>query len=316
MRAPGTHQTRSEQGYHLLFFYANSAWVKCSAVGFLLFGGGVVFYLLWQRLSEDASPDSVAGYILAFAGMGFLLLAAFRYSMVRRARKRAIGQLNASLNWHMCFGLVGLALLFLHSFGNFNPRSGTYALYGMIAMVISGSVGKILDRILPRLITQEVHQTLTSSGEDKVERISRKLQAVSEQKKGSSKLQLSLAGILYGRDQSQPGLAGTQRRDASMVGLSIPPSWDLAYISLEETPQELKQREITLATNPTSGNETQKQMLEIKNVQHSLHKEQFYRYTLRYWRLIHKLLALVTLGLTIWHLVYALQLLIPVWLKH
>ena len=43
-------------------------------------------------------------------------------------------------------------LLFMHSFGNFNPRSGTFALYGMIALVISGFVGRLLDRLMPRLI--------------------------------------------------------------------------------------------------------------------------------------------------------------------
>lgn len=317
MRTSRLHTSRrGEHGYPLLFFYANSMWLKSVLFGGSLLGGGIALYLLWNRLNADSSPDSTAGYILAFAGIACLLLAMFRYSLVRRARKRVIGQLNASLNWHMCFGLVGLFLLFLHSFGNFNPRTGTYALYGMIALVICGVVGKVLDRALPRLIAKEVHKALTGSGEDRIERISRKLQAVTQDsERARQQANLSLAGILYG-GASQPGLSERENQPLSMVGLSLPPSWDLAYITLEETPQELQRRELTLTDDLPQGKGAQNHIAEIRSVQRALRKEQYYRYVLRYWRVLHILLALVTLGLTIWHIVYALQLLIPVWLGH
>ena len=42
-----------------------------------------------------------------------------------------------------------------------------------------------------------------------------------------------------------------------------------------------------------------------------MRREAFYRSVIRSWRVLHIALALLTLGLTIWHLVYALQLLLP-----
>src|SRR6266481_2127491 len=92
---------------------------------------------------------------IVFPLLGIVLGGAFYvwYTLRRRARsKRAVGRLNSSLNLHICFGILGLAFLLMHSFGNFNPRSGTYALYSMIALVVSGVVGRILDRLVPRLI--------------------------------------------------------------------------------------------------------------------------------------------------------------------
>jgi hypothetical protein len=53
------------------------------------------------------------------------------------------------------------------------------------------------------------------------------------------------------------------------------------------------------------------QAAEIVRVQQALQREQFYRCLLSYWRLFHVALALLTIGLVIWHLVYVAQLLLP-----
>src|SRR5947208_13499221 len=140
---------------------------------------GVVFFVWYIQHSNDVSPDSIAGYTYAIIGTLFLLLAAVLYSLKRRShKKRIVGQLHKTLNWHICFGVLGLVFLFLHSFGNFNPRTGTYALYGMIALALSGVIGRFLDRLVPRLITGEVHKALNVMGEDRIETISQKLQAI------------------------------------------------------------------------------------------------------------------------------------------
>ena len=140
---------------------------------------GVVFFVWYIQHSNDVSPDSIAGYTYAIIGTLFLLLAAVLYSLKRRShKKRTVGQLHKTLNWHICFGVLALVFLFLHSFGNFNPRTGTYALYGMIALALSGVIGRFLDRLVPRLITGEVHKALNVMGEDRIETISQKLQAI------------------------------------------------------------------------------------------------------------------------------------------
>src|SRR3989440_2494014 len=146
---------------------------------FLGIAVGVVFFVWYIQHSNDVSPDSIAGYTYAIIGTLFLLLAAVLYSLKRRShKKRTVGQLHRSLNWHICFGVLGLLFLFFHSFGNFNPRTGTYALYGMIALTISGLVGRFLDRLVPRLIAGEVHKALTARGDDRIETISQELQAI------------------------------------------------------------------------------------------------------------------------------------------
>lgn len=293
----------------------------------LLLAGGIGFYAWYLRHSQDTSPDSVAGYALAILGTFFVILAAILYSRRRRMRKnRVVGQLHASLQWHMCFAIVGLEFLLLHSFGNFNPRSGTYALYGMIALAISGVIGRLLDRLLPRLIAHEAHKALTAQGEDRVEAISQKLQAI----------------VMHNTANIQ-GFASTEqapRRSTSLVSLSGGPlsnhfpfeyknqplhtPWDLAYISLEATPQEMSREAGQYRFVPDRKSElvrpgalmpgAQEQISELRKVEAAMQREQFYRYMIRYWRRFHVLLALLTIGLTIWHVIYAAQLLIPVFL--
>src|SRR5579871_1046234 len=117
--------------------------VKRLLVTIVILGAGIAFYAWYSRTSPDASPDSIAGYAFAILGTLFAILAGVLFARRRRLHKKRVGQLHASLQWHMCFAVIALVFLFLHSFGNFNPRTGTYALYGMIALAVSGFVGKM-----------------------------------------------------------------------------------------------------------------------------------------------------------------------------
>jgi hypothetical protein len=297
---------------------------------FLGTGLGVAFYVWYTQQGNDASPDSLAGYAYAITGTIFLLLAAFLYALRRRSHsKRAVGQLNKSLNWHICFGVLGLVFLFFHSFGNFNPRSGTYALYGLIALTLSGIVGRFLDRLVPRLIAGEVHKALTIQGDDRIENISQKLQAIvvhnSQKLRGFTPI--PGAKSYPGRDKSGPfgwaPLPGPISNDFSSGYKDQPlhTPWDLAYISLEATPQELsneagqyrfipdKKSELTRPGALMPG--AQEHISDLQEVERAMQREQFYRYIIRYWRKFHIMLALLTLALMLWHLIYAAQLLLP-----
>jgi hypothetical protein len=98
--------------------------------------------------------------------------------------------------------------------------------------------------------------------------------------------------------------------------------WDLAYISLEATHQELSREANHYRFIPDKKSElmrpgalmpgAQEHMSEIQEVEQAMQRELFYRYVIRYWRKFHILLALLTLALTLWHLIYAGQLLLPV----
>jgi hypothetical protein len=312
-----TSQT-GESGYPWLFFYARRSWITGLFVTLFTIGPAGAFYIWYRQSGNNTAPDSIAGLSYATVGTIFLILALVLYSLRRRLRKRAIGKLHASLNWHMFFAIIGLILLLMHSFGNFNPVSGTYAFYGMIALTLSGLVGRVLDRTMPRIIASEVSKVLTVQGEDRITTISQKLQAIVVHN-----TQEELRGIPVDTTGAPPmPVQGSRANSASLDTtnkLSTP--WDLAYISLEPTQQELdrdaphyrfvpdKKSALTRPGAAMPG--AQEQISALQDVQGAMRREQFYRYVIRYWRVLHLLLALLTVGLVIWHLIFAAHILFP-----
>jgi len=320
--------TIGEKGYPLMFFYGSKPWKKTALITSLILLAGLAFFVLFSYFSDDWSGDSFAGYTFALLGTSFMVMAALGFSMKRRARKRAVGQLNAVLNWHVACGVIAFIFLCFHSFGHLNPRSGTYALYGMIALAISGFVGRALDRIVPRLMATQVSKALTARGEDRIEKISRRLQAIVVHNKQQVRAfqppgEASLAGIPDMPSSVDNYIleklpARTEQRTEK--GGTLPTPWDLAYISLEETPQELSRspqyrlvpdKRSAFAKPETLLPGADEQMSELHTAKQALQREQFCRYIIRYWRIFHIFLAVVTVGLTVWHIEYALSLLIP-----
>ncbi len=312
-----SNDKKDEKGYPWFFSYLTAARVQSGLVAMFVIAVGVGVYIWYSRYGSDPYPDSVVGLAFAIAGTLCFAFAGILYTLRRRSRKRAIGKLNASLQWHIAFAVMALVLLFLHSFGNFNPRTGTFALYGMIAMVISGFIGRTLDHFMPRLITREVQKALTTQGDDRIATISQKLQDI----------------VVYNAQEVQPlntnapqGLPFNTVRNGKQGTTSTlgngSTSWDLAYISLEETPQELSRneqhyrfvpdRKSALAQPGALIPGAQAQIAAIEDVQQALQREQFFRYIIRYWRILHICIALATLGLTLWHIEYAITL----WLPH
>src|SRR5438034_2218297 len=173
-----TSSQSGETGYPWLFFHRGRSRAIGLVITLIICGLSGAFYIWYSQSGYDTTPDSWAGLGYATFGTIFLILAAVLYSIRRRLRKRAIGQLNASLHWHVLLAIVGLIVLFMHAFGHFAMISGTFALYSMIALTISGFVGRILDHVMPRLIAREVDKVLTMQGDDGVESTSQKLQAV------------------------------------------------------------------------------------------------------------------------------------------
>ena len=328
-------KANSERGYPLFFVEWSSSRLASMVVMVLLILLGIAVFVWSIRFSGDASPDSMVGYGFAITGTAFILFAAVRYSLYRRSRKRAVGKLNASLHWHIAFGIVGLVLLCLHSFGNLNPRTGTYALWGMIALVISGFIGRTLDHFVPRTITKEVGKALTVQGEDRIESITHNLQSIVVHNKQEIR---TFKADNNPRSMVDPAL-GTPSPWSNSAKASAPTngpkgrngqvlqtSWDLAYISLEETPQELSRdatqyrfvpdRKSVLARPGALLPGANDHIGELQTVERALQREQYFRYLVRYWRVFHVMLALTTIGLTLWHLEFAMTLLLPVWLHH
>lgn len=216
-----------------------------SIIGSLLLAVGFYWYV---RTQTDLAPDSILGLVYAAIGSVFFFWTLLYYIISRYQRHRQLGKLFRLLQWHMSFGIITCVSIFFHSFGNFNLRTGTYALFSMLALFLSGLLGKLLDRILPIWITRAAARGLTREGEDYLDVLSRNFQ----------------------RQQVLRTLRGA--------------------ISL--TPVPLTQERFEL----------------IQRVESAFFWEQVYRYSIRYWRLFHRLLSIVTLGLIIWHILYALSL--------
>src|ERR1035438_2835873 len=106
---------RDQTGYPWLFFHPTNQWKLCLLVSSLILAGSVGFFLWCIHVSNDTGGDSFAGLVFAIASTVFLFLAAVAFSLRRRARQRAVGELNAVLNWHVCFGVIALVMVFLHA---------------------------------------------------------------------------------------------------------------------------------------------------------------------------------------------------------
>jgi hypothetical protein len=310
---------RDQTGYSWLFFQPNQQWKLSLLVSSLILAASIGFFIWCRIASNDMGGDSFGGLVFAVAATVFMLLAAISFSLRRRARKRHVGELNGVLNWHICFGVLALVMVFMHSYGNYNPRTGTYALYGMVALVISGLVGRALDRVMPRLITKQVSKVLTNRGEDRVEVLWGELRSPGTMNRQKSRGFPSLWGKIAS-PLSFSGIAAPKRQD------SIQDGWDMAYVSLDPAPRNRKGStgQFPPAADPrmpfaTAGKLTapvQERMEVIEEAEQALEQESFYRYIIRIWRTFHIALAVVTVALTLWHIEYAFALIIPALQKY
>ncbi len=278
-----------------------SLWISIAA------GIGLAYLYTVYVQSKDVAPDSMYGYGFAIAGTILLVLVGAGYALRKRLGRRWPGRLHTFLAWHTAGGLLGLMLLLMHSAGNFNPRSGTYALYGLIGVVISGVIGRVLDRFSPRLAAKAALQALSASGEERLDDLEDELAAIADD--------------AHARRQAlqEEGSRGTP--------------WDLAYYDLDPEIEEistllrrgvhgesnrilnLKQlsgplsvpRNQRLTPNRQSTGALARQ---AAGIQRALGREQFYLHLVRVWRRLHILISLAALGLLIWHLEYAATLLI------
>jgi uncharacterized membrane protein YdcZ (DUF606 family) len=263
----------------------------------LLSGGALADLYHWYATSSsDVSPDSVFGYGFAIAGTLLLLLVGIGYVLRKRVRRNWAHTLHTMLSWHIVGGMLGLLLILMHAAGNFHPRSGTYALYALLALVASGIIGRLIDRLAPRYMAGAALQTLTSDGEERLE-------------------------VLVGTLGEQKRPAQETRSRASQSKASGTPM-DLAYYDLEVDPEAIPTllRQQTPAAGAAGGAPLAAARREPSRpvdlagattvIQRAIGSERFYRQLVRVWRRLHTLLSLLTLGLLLWHLEYATVLLI------
>ncbi len=316
-----TSSQSGETGYPWLFFNRGRSRAIGLAITIIVCGLSGAFYVWYSQSGYETTPDSWAGLGYAVIGTVFLILAAVLYSIRRHLRQRVVGKLNASLSWHVLLAMMGLVMLFLHAFGHFAPISGTFALYSMIVLVISGFVGRALDHLLPRLIAREVDKVLTLQGDDRIETVSQKLQAIvvhnSQENRGITvNSSPSVQAPIPMRSPTPKGIPFITNGQEPLGA-----SWDLTYISLEPTQQELDLNAPHYRFIPDKKSAlnrpgafmpgAEEHLSELEDIQLAMRREQLYRYIIRYWRVLHIFLVFITLGLVTWHLIFVSTLLWP-----
>jgi hypothetical protein len=310
LRAAGTTTSEAARPRYpwLTLRYSRAQWTALLVS--LAAGVGLAYLYIMYMRTNDVSPDSVYGYGFAIAGTALFLLVGVVYALRKRLGRTWAGRLHTFLAWHIAGGILALVLILMHAAGNFNPRSGTYALYGLIGVVISGLIGRFLDRFSPRLAANAALQALTASGEERLDDLEEEMEAMTGSERARSQ-------ALH-----QSGTQGTP--------------WDLAYYDLDPEVEEIPallsqgvpsdtgpildlrqlsgplyvQRSQPLLSASASRQTTGALKRQAAALRGALGREQFYVQLVRVWRRVHILVSLVTLGLLIWHLEYAATLLI------
>jgi hypothetical protein len=315
---------QQQKGYSWLFFHANSSWITGLLTTVVVIGTGGSFYALYFQFGNDFAPDSIVGYVFAIAGLCCTLLATLLYTLRRRSHKLAMGQLNTALNWHVYFAIMGITFLFMHSFGDFNAKTGTYALYSLIALVISGIVGRALDRIVPWLIAREVDNILTT------QELGTRFIASQSRNPHTQFTPIRLLPPTHSPPSWPPSTiynVGAQFiAPEDNIGTQFIAPWDMAFIAPGSKPGSIiseedirnfmsNKHEVPMQTSMLS-HQARQHIAEIRKGEQALQREQFYRYIIHYWRLLHIALVLLTIGLIIWHLVYVGQLLLNAFTHH
>lgn len=291
---PAAIHTKGLPRYSLLRWRTSRAQKAVGRVALVVALGLAYLYYVWYQRSGDVSPDSIYGYGFAIVGTLLLLIVGIGYIMRKRRRRQWIRRLHTVLAWHVWGGLLGLLLIVMHAAGNFNPRSGTYALYGLIALIVSGIIGRVLDRVAPLLAARAALRVLTTSGEERLDDLERQLRA----KRGPER---------HRRAESSPPRAS-----------GVP--WDIGYYDLDpeiETIPTLVGLGADRAPAAHAASHRSLSLREVKRevraIESAMGSEEFFIQLVRVWRHLHILISLAFLGLLIWHLVYAAQLLMNTW---
>ena len=283
-----------------------------SALIALAAGIGLAYLYIRSSQSTDFSPDSTYGYGFAIAGTSLLLLVGLGYPLRKRLGRRWPGRLHTFLAWHMTGGLLGLLLILMHAAGNFNPRSGTYALYGLIGIVISGFIGRAIDRLAPRKAAKAALEALSASGEERLDDLEQELDALADdvraQQEALSQPESQGTPWDLAYYDLDPELAEIPSLLSQGVRSDTSPILDLTQISAPLVAQPSQRlRRLSVAERRQSTGEVARQASEL---QRALAREQFYLSLVRVWRRVHTLVSLVALGLLLWHLEYAATLLL------
>ncbi len=112
--------------------------------------------------------SGLVGHGLGIAGFVLMLMTEVLYSLRKRARGRAWGQMSTWLQFHVITGTVGPYLVLLHTAWQYNGLAGVVSLLALV-VVASGFVGRYLYTAVPRtadgteMALQELESLITQA---------------------------------------------------------------------------------------------------------------------------------------------------------
>jgi hypothetical protein len=247
---------------------------------------GTIALSLWfvQRMrhvsptqTPGTGPMSIFGWVALL--LMFLVTA---YTLRRRYMRGLPGQMQSWLWMHIGLGTVtGLATLLHANFDHvlsdfcFTPScllqgdAGPFSGYALLAVVVSGLFGRLLDKGLTRVITHEASTNGVGIAQA-VEARLREVEALIERLAAgkSENFQEYCQALLAGFPKAQPLVLPTEREDFQHIG-ELGRKW--------------------------------------KDLSASLHRQQRARALIRWWRVIHITLAVVAIVLVCLHVGLAIS---------
>jgi len=126
---------------------ASIPWFKWTRSGVPLFTAAVIAMIVlgWQHRHENVlRPERGAGYALGIVG-ALMMLALLLYPLRKRVKlMRAWGRTADWFRWHMALGVLGPALVVLHSNFQIQSANAAVAFVSMLVVSASGVVGRYL----------------------------------------------------------------------------------------------------------------------------------------------------------------------------
>lgn len=127
-------------------------WAIATAV---IFGVALIAYIPYAASNRGASGGSVVGIIYGSAGFGCMIFAA----LLGFRKKFPIWRMGRAQSWmrgHLWLGLLSLPLILFHGGFHFGGLLTTVLMWLLIASVVSGILGALLQHYMPRVLTQQL----------------------------------------------------------------------------------------------------------------------------------------------------------------
>jgi hypothetical protein len=140
----------------------DNPWVRqIRTAAFVMSLAGVGWLLHWLANLPSLAPSTDAGYYIGIVGASLMLLL-MTYPLYKRVRPlRSWGTTRFWFRLHMVCGLLGPALIIVHSGLNMRSMNAAWAFWSMVVVAGSGVAGRFLYRRIHRGMHGELETTQT-----------------------------------------------------------------------------------------------------------------------------------------------------------